>query len=102
MTRSPFINAGAALAYIALVATVMFNVPKVEDKVEGLIGPIAFLSLFTLSAAVMAYLFLLEPVKLIIEGKQGEGTKLFLSTLLIFAGITTLIFFSIFFLGVRP
>jgi len=44
--------------------------------------------LFTLSAAAMAYLFCLEPLRLYLDGKKEKGVSLFIKTVLIFGGLT--------------
>jgi len=87
MSKNPFANAVAAMAYISVVASVMFYAPKTNIP-DGVIIPIVVLSLFVLSAAMMGYFFLYQPALLIFDGKQKEATKLFLSTVLIFACIT--------------
>ncbi len=97
MSRNPFINAFAATAYIALVATVMFNGEKIFGPDESVIIPIAVLSLFVLSAAVMGYLFVLEPLRLFLEGDHRGATKLFLATVGVFACVTGAIFLVAFF-----
>jgi len=88
MSKNPFLNALAATAYITAVALVMFYAPKTNVPSDGVIVPIVMLSLFVLSAAMMGYFFVYQPVQLLIESKQKEAVKLFLSTVLIFACIT--------------
>ena len=90
MSKNPFINALSATAYITVVASVMFYVPKQIDSTPSVMIPIAILSLFVLSAAMMGYFFVYQPVQLLIEGKQKEATKLFLTTVFIFVCITGL------------
>lgn len=89
MTKNPFLNALAALLYIAIVASVMFygtkNVPG-PDK--SILAPIAILSLLTLSAAAMGYIFFYQPVMLYLDGKKKNAVNLFVQTLAIFALIT--------------
>ncbi len=89
MSKNPFINAGAAAAYIGLVVFIIFGfADKVEHRIpENLIFlmPLTMISLFTLSASVMGYLFLYEPSLMILDGKRAEGAKLFLQTVAIFA-----------------
>lgn len=99
MSRNPFVNAGAAAGYIALVATVMYYLPRVASPIDSVVGPIAFLSLFVLSAAMMGYLFLFESARLFFENKQEEGTKLLLSTIAVFACITGALLLTFFYLG---
>jgi hypothetical protein len=52
--------------------------------------PIIILSLFTLSTAVMAYIFGYQPLRLFLEKKEKEAVSLFLKTVGIF-GVTTII-----------
>lgn len=88
MSTNPFMNALVAAGYISLVVMLMFHMQAFNDQELGIIAPITFLSLFVLSAALMGYLFVYQPVRLLIEGKQAEATKLFLTTVAAFAGIT--------------
>jgi hypothetical protein len=90
MSKNPFLNALSATAYITLVASVMYYVPKTNVPENSVMIPIAILSLFVLSAAMMGYFFVYQPVQLLIEGKQKEATKLFLTTVALFACITGL------------
>ena len=88
MNKNPFINALLAAGYISILVTLIFNSPKfITDNELGMMAPILFLSLFVISAALMGYLFVYQPVLLLIEGKHSEATKLFLSTVASFAGI---------------
>lgn len=91
MTKNPILNALTAIIYIALVASVMFYgsqmVPQGEDTV---MAPIALISLFTLSAAVMGYIFLYQPLQLFLEGDKIRAVNLFIKTLITFAIITAI------------
>lgn len=90
MTKNPFINAFAALVYIVLIVSLMNYFMKSPDKPDTMIIPIMMLSLFTLSAAVMGYLFVLQPVSLYLDGQKQAGIKLFVQTVGVFAVITAL------------
>ncbi len=92
MTKNPFINALSATLYIVLVASVMFYGTSNMGRANSVIVPIAIVSLFTLSAAVMGYVFLSQPLQLYLDGKKKVAVNLFLKTLAVFAGITVLIF----------
>lgn len=93
MTKSPFLNALAATGYILFIALVMnFVTTHAPNRPDTFLAPLAIVSLFTLSAAVMAYIFLSEPLQLFLTGKRHEAIKLFIQTIFVFAGITTLIF----------
>lgn len=98
MTKNPILNALAAIAYIIIVAATMFygsTHPGPAD--DSFFAPIALISLFTLSAAVMGYIFLGQPLQLYLDDKKKEAVNLFLRTVAIFAGLTVvmlIIFFS--------
>lgn len=93
MTKNPSINAICALAYIVLVGSVMNFISHTHNnKPDTVFAPIAILSLLTLSAALMGYFFLFQPVQLYLDGKKKQATSLFIQTILIFAGITAIIF----------
>ena len=89
---NPIIHGLAAGGYILLVVTVMNVVVKVVDdsgnKGFNLLAMVLFISMFTLSAAVMAYLFGYQPACLYFEGKKEEAVKFFLKTTAVFAGVT--------------
>lgn len=95
MTKNPIINAIAAEIYIAIVASVMFYGPKIAglaDTPDTIIMPIAMISLFTLSAAMMGYIFLSQPLQLYLANEKGAAVNLFVKTLMTFAIITIIIF----------
>ena len=102
MTRNPILNALAAAAYIVTVASVMYYGPKLvgPDPKETVLLPIAFLSLFVLSAATMGYLFLFQSVQMYLEGEKQQAVKLFVNTVGIFALITASILVFVFFIAV--
>ena|SRR5258708_5968490 len=97
MTKNPFINAFAATLYISAVATFMFYGSKSFPPKDTILAPIAMISLFTLSAAVMGYLFLYQPLQLLLDGHKKNAVNLFIQTLATFAGITVIIFILLFF-----
>jgi hypothetical protein len=97
MTKKPLYNALAAFAYIVAVVFIV-NWAGNNDVLEtSLLMPVMMLSLFTLSAAVMAYLFLYQPLMLYLEGKKEDAVNLFIKTLLIFAIMPLSIFMLYFF-----
>lgn len=92
MTKNPVLNALAAAIYIIFIATIMFygtkNLGPGPDS--SVIAPIAAISLFTLSAAVMGYIFYLQPLQLYLDGKKKEAVNLFLQTVASFASVTAI------------
>lgn len=96
MIQKSFLKASLAELYIVLLVSVMQYVQRVVPESKTILIPIAMLSLFVLSAAVMGYLFVSEPVMLCIDGKKEEAMRLFLSTVGVFAAITALAFLALF------
>jgi|SRR5581483_4875566 len=96
MTKNPLLNAVAAVAYIAIVASVMFYGEHAAPQAKSVIVPITILSLFSLSAAVMACIFGFQPIQLYLDGKKKIAVQLFLQTVAVFALITILLLFLLF------
>ena len=89
MSQNPFLNALLGVLYIACVSSLLFyGSHYIQPAKESVFIPIAMLSLFVLSASIMGYLFLFEPVSLFLSGEKERGIKLFLQTIGIFACIT--------------
>ena len=85
MNKNPFKNAIAAIVYIVLVASLMFYGPEAVDAEDSVLAPIAMLSLFVLSAAVMGYIFCFQPIQMYLDGEKKEAAKLFVQTVIYFA-----------------
>ena len=96
MIKNPFINALLASLYIVLVASIMFYGIKAVGPTNSIIVPIAMISLFTLSATVMGYLFLYQPFQLYFDNHKKEATNLFLKTVALFVIITIAILAALF------
>jgi type IV secretory pathway protease TraF len=96
MTKNPFINTLSATIYIMAVASVMYFGTQHSRPGNSLVVPIAVLSLFTLSAAVMGYLFLYQPLLLLIDGHKKSAVNLFLQTVAVFGAVTFFILILIF------
>ena|SRR3989344_9557354 len=104
MSKNPILNALAAEVYIILLVLLMNFGIKMAGQQNSLIVPIAMISLFTLSTAVMGYLFCYQPIQLYFDGKKKQAVKLFLQTTCIFGGLTfvnLVLLFSRVFQGLR-
>ena len=97
MIKKSFLNALLAEVYIVIIVNVINYGQKLAEHPDTILVPIAMLSLFVLSAAVMGYLFLLTPLQLYFEGKKKEAVNLFLLTVVIFAVITGIVLLVLFF-----
>jgi hypothetical protein len=99
MSKNPLINALSASVYIVLGVTIMtFATEPLKNKPDTFFAPIIFLSLLTLSVAVMAFLFFYQPLQLLIEGKKNEAVTLLVKTIGVFA-VFTVIALILLFLG---
>jgi hypothetical protein len=97
MSKNPIINAISASAYIGLVVTVMNFISQTQkNKPDIILAPIILLSLLTLSATVMAYLFFYQPLQLFIEGKKKAAVDLFVRTIGVFAAFTVAVLILLF------
>jgi len=100
MNKNPFVNASAAACYIVLIASVMAWGTSMAPKSDTFLAPIAVISLFTLSAAVMGYLFCYTPLMMYFDGKKKQAVTLFLQTVAVF-GVFTAVALGLLFSGVR-
>jgi len=84
--KKPFLHAlGAALYIVIIVFVVQAVTSALKSQNESIIIPMTMLSLFVLSAAVMGFLFLSEPLQLLIENKRREAIIFFAKTVGAFA-----------------
>jgi len=91
--KNPIANAGLAFIYIVLISSLFFYGPKYMPTGEDtILAPIAMLSLFVLSTAVMGFLFISQPLQMYLDGDKKSALKLFLQTMLVFAIIVLIIF----------
>lgn len=100
MSKNPIVNAFSATAYIVAVASLMYYGLKSLEHDETVLIPIAMLSLFVLSAAVMGFIFFYQPAQLYLNGETARALDLFLKTLGAFACITLAIFTVLFLMNI--
>lgn len=92
MKWNPFINALAAVAYIAgVVSFIHFIETTRHDTPDTILDGMGVISLFVFSAAVMAFLFFYQPAIKLLENKRTEAISYFLKTLGIFGMITAVL-----------
>ena len=82
--KKPFFYALSAVSYIVIII-LCGNALSPFIPEETILIPMAMLSLFVLSAAIMGFLFLSEPLILYIENKKREAILFFAKTVGIFA-----------------
>jgi len=93
--QSSMVNALATTVYVFLVVLIMSNANKIFGQMNGYLGPLAFLLLFVLSAAVTGSLVLGRPIALYWEGKKKEAVKHFALTCLYLLIILVLTFIAL-------
>lgn len=96
MTKNPIVNGFSASAYIFLVVSLLNWASEAASGPDTFGTPMAFISLFTFSAAMMGYIFFYQPIQLYLDGKKKVAASLFLQTLGVFGGITFLILTLVF------
>src|SRR5258705_5173767 len=82
--KKPFLHALAAALYIVIIVLSINGVTSFLPQ-QTILIPMVMLSLFVLSAAVMGFLFLSEPLKLYLDGQKQESVEFFGKNLGVFA-----------------
>lgn len=102
MSKNPLYNALVAILYIIVLVGGMNLADSyyLDESIASFVMPVIMISLLTLSAAVMAYLFCLQPLRLYLDGKKEQGVSLFINTVLIF-GAMTLALVLIYFISIK-
>ncbi len=100
MRPNPYLYAALAASYIGgIVLFIRFMESIGGEGEDGFVVPMAMLSLFTLSAAVMAFLFCYEPIRLLSHSRPNEALAFFLTTTAVFAafvfGFIALMIFTV-------
>ncbi|MFA6520413.1 MAG: hypothetical protein WCT44_02270 [Candidatus Paceibacterota bacterium] len=76
--KKPLLFASGAALYIIVIVNVTQALSfLLKNQNETIIIPMTMLSLFVLSAAVMGFLFLSEPLSLLMENKKQEAIIFF-------------------------
>lgn len=94
MKINPFFNALGAVIYILIVVGIIYALQS-PNTPDSIIAPIFLLSLFTLSAAVMAFLFFYQPFKLYFDNHKKEALAYFIKTVGYFATVVLISFFAL-------
>jgi hypothetical protein len=90
--NNPYLNAAAASAYIGGVGLLMHYITVTHQNMpDTFLDPIAVISLFVCSAAVMAFLFFYRPTVLLLDNKKHQALTFFAKTIATFAVITAVI-----------
>ncbi len=99
IAKYAILNAFLTTAYIVLISSFLFYVPKALDfdKTDDTVfAPILMLSLLVFSASVVGFLIFGRPILWYLDGNKKEAVSLFGYTLLSFFVITVIIFVAFF------
>ena len=91
MNKHPVVNGMAAFLYVIVVVFIMNLGTELMSGQQSYMAPVAVISLFTLSAAIMGYLFGYQPASLYLDDKKKEAVSFFLNTVLTFGVMTALV-----------
>jgi hypothetical protein len=89
------VDAGSALLYIAIVTLLMSNGEKLFGQNEGILGGMAILLLFVLSAIIMGFIILGRPLLMYLDGLKKEALKLLYLTVIWLILIAVIIFLGL-------
>jgi hypothetical protein len=96
--KKPFLYASGAALYIIIVVVILQTASYVFKNMSGtMFVPMAMLSMFVLSAAIMGYLFLSEPLYLLLENRKQEAVTFFAKIVGFFACFVALFAILLFF-----
>lgn len=89
-----FIHSLGVVAYIALVAAIISNGDNLFGAIQGILGVMAFLLLFSISAATVGLLVFGRPVYMFMNDQKPEALR-FLGFTLGFLVAEAVVFFII-------
>ncbi|MDP1706934.1 MAG: hypothetical protein Q8L36_03915 [bacterium] len=88
--KHSIINSVGAAAYVTVVAQIIRNGEAIFGQMKSAFAPVAFLLLFSVSAAVMAILVFGQPIIWYVEGFKKQGIRLAIYTVALLFLITFL------------
>jgi hypothetical protein len=102
MTKNPILNALLAAGYIGgLVGALSTFVDSEVEHIAPLLLPLLMISLFTLSAAVMAGIFFYQPFRMYFDGQKEQAVKLVAQTIGVFAVLVAFLLGAVVFLATQ-
>jgi len=80
LAKQSFLHALGVFAYIVIVAGIMTNGERLFPDDRSFFGPIAFLTLFVISAAITGSLVVGKPIMMYLAGQKHESATMFMYT----------------------
>ncbi len=93
--KHAFLHAVGAAIYIALVALLGINAEALFGSTPGVLGIVAFLFTFVISAAIMGLLVFGRPIIWYLNGAKKEAITLALGTVGFLVLIAAMLFFGL-------
>ncbi len=78
--KTGLLQAIVITAYISVVSLVMNNAERIFGKMDDVIGPITFLTMFATSALICGLLVIKKPYELFFDGKKKEAINVVVYT----------------------
>ncbi|MFA6099067.1 MAG: hypothetical protein WCV50_06055 [Patescibacteria group bacterium] len=75
ITTYSLLHSLGVVIYILIVAFIIWNAENVFGNMNNILGPVAFLMLFTVSAAITGLLVFGRPVYLFLNGLKKEAIR---------------------------
>lgn len=95
--KTGLIQALGVTTYISIVSIVMNNAEKIFGKMDNVIGPVTFLTMFATSALICGLLVFKKPYELFSDGKKKEAINVVVYTAVSLFVILVLLFGVMFF-----
>lgn len=89
-------NAVITAAYVGLVALLITSFERAGKEPDSALGPMLFLLLLVISAAVTSFTVLGQPAMWYVDGKKNDALKLLGTTLVTLAVIVVLLILIVF------
>ncbi|MFH1769269.1 MAG: hypothetical protein ABH833_01230 [Parcubacteria group bacterium] len=75
------LHAVAVFAYVILVSWLMFRGEEIFGAINNFWGPVAFLLLFVVSAAIVGSLIFVKPILMYLKGEKIDAVRMLVYTI---------------------
>lgn len=95
--QTGFYQALTVVFYCSLVGSVIWNGEKIFGQMKSFIGPITFLTMFSVSALICGLLVFYKPYKLFFANKKEEAANIVVATTVSLFTILLILFLVMYF-----
>ena len=96
--KTGLLQAVGVTLYISLVSIVMNNAEKIFGKMDNVIGPVTFLTMFAVSVLICGLLVFKKPYELFFDGKKKEAINVVVYTVVSLFVILLILFGVMYFI----